>query len=338
MLLTAIMAIVLTAPQLASAATVTGTITDSATGQPIAGAEVIADRLFEPVAKATTDGSGNYELSLSPDKYTLAAFAEGYFIQGIGAEPGENVGPEYEIGALGMTGMNTAMVSEAAPYFWLEPPTMKWSHEARGGFRSMVLEISYGGSADLPEGWPGSADNMVVKIVDAEGRSVQPVRTGGQAWSFGSADGCSWFNSVKHPPDINRLRVIGYLQANPGYTKEAPIVPDYTGCKLSRLGVSRPVQINERKVFVQAALLDRLPFGTKVPGTVLISFNHGKPIRRHAADIAGGEYGEYVSSSALHHGRNTLRVRFRPRRGTVKAPPAKTIKFWLRTQSRRHRH
>jgi len=56
--------------------TLTGTVTDRDTSAPIAGAEVLVNG-----SSVRTDTSGNYQIALSPDSYTVIVSAEGYVQQ-----------------------------------------------------------------------------------------------------------------------------------------------------------------------------------------------------------------------------------------------------------------
>jgi hypothetical protein len=63
-------------------ASISGKVTDKKTGEPLAKAFVIADKLDGQKSIARTDSSGSYLLDkLSAGKYELSAFAFGYFLQ-----------------------------------------------------------------------------------------------------------------------------------------------------------------------------------------------------------------------------------------------------------------
>ncbi len=62
----------------ATGGTLSGTITDTATGLPISGAQVTADNGVRPFT-TSTDGDGNYEMLLAAGDYTVSAAAFGYF-------------------------------------------------------------------------------------------------------------------------------------------------------------------------------------------------------------------------------------------------------------------
>ena len=73
--------------------TLSGQVTDAATGQPVENASVIVANLENvSVSVATTDSSGNYELSLEPGLYAVGAVVAGYepaLEQGVTVLPNE---------------------------------------------------------------------------------------------------------------------------------------------------------------------------------------------------------------------------------------------------------
>lgn len=323
----------------AVAATISGTVTDGETGAAIGGAEVMTMLDNEPIATAITDTAGRWEVSVSPGSYDFTVFAPGYYIQGIGARPAQNKGPSSTVGALGLTGVDAALVSSAKPYVGLSPATLEWSHAPHKPFRSMVISMAFGAYVAIPSFWP--ADQLTYKLVDARGRPFNeyvmhaPIDAGGgepfggggggESLPMGSTEGCSFFGTSKRRPDVEHLSVVAFLDSAPTYSAHEPVAVDSSGCARTRLKLRKPFAHNRHEVFVSVELQHRLPVGVSADGTLFLSFNGGKPvvIRQKAPSISIAK----VLRARIHRGINRLKVWFQPRGDSIKPPQPKTIKF-----------
>lgn len=78
--------------------TLTGSVTDSTSGQPLAGATIRADDGTEPQA-VTTDAQGAYTLPLPTGNYTLTVSASGYFTEStsVTVSPGQTVTTDFAL-------------------------------------------------------------------------------------------------------------------------------------------------------------------------------------------------------------------------------------------------
>ena len=66
------------APLYAANGTLTGTVTNASSGQPISGALIQVNRSGSLVASTTTNSSGTYSISVASNTYDVTASATGY--------------------------------------------------------------------------------------------------------------------------------------------------------------------------------------------------------------------------------------------------------------------
>ena len=342
----------------ALAVQVSGTITDHGTGAPIQGVEITADLMSvgegeltgltvgHPVGRAETNSAGRYEVQVPSGMYSIWAEAPGYFTQGLGAPTGNNASPELEVGASGLVGLDASMVPDTSPYIGLFPTIMRWSHEPKQSFRSMVLLLEYGGFAAIPSGWP--YQHLISHVTDSGGKPIWPsfltiddlVPPGGEGEGgtnnpIGSADGCSFFGSSKRQPDVHHLKVVSYLESDPSLRAEEAITPDFSECTVTKLTVIRPSPFHRRQLDLSAQLVDRLPSDDPVPGTMRFIVDGGRPVTVHVKDATGTV--SKVVRRHTHPGRNRVVVYFEPSVSTVTPPPAKHLTFRIPRPHRHHR-
>lgn len=344
---------------LASAATISGTITDHSTGAPIPGAEVTVDlvsagegeaaglEVGRPIAYPETDAGGHWETQGPAGTYWIFAKAPGYFWQGVGAPTGNNGTVELKVGDAGLA-IDTQMVPDNSPFLGLFPTTMRWSNNPKEGFRSMVLFMEYGGFAAIPSGW--SEQHLVTEIVDGAGRPVWPkemtktnlVPPGGEgegapSQEFGSSGGCEFYNSTKERPDVEHLRVLSYLESNPSIRVEEAITPDFSECAKTRLKLWHPqIEPGRRiKMLLAATIEDRLPEGEKVPGVLRFVVNGHKPIYVRVKDATELDF-TAKGSRLIHPGKNKVVASFAPSSNTLTAPASKHLIFRASRAAFRH--
>jgi len=345
--------------EVALAVQVSGTITDHGTGAPIQGVEITADLMSagegelagltvgQPVGRAETNSAGRYEVQVPSGMYSIWAEAPGYFTQGLGAPTGNNASPDLEVGESGLLGLDASMVPDASPYIGLFPTIMRWSHEPKAPFRSMVLYLDFGGFAALPASW--SSQHLISHITDAQGRPIWTsaltvddlVPPGGEGeggannW-VGSADGCEFFGSSKQKPDVEHLRVVTFLESDPSLKAEEAITPDRSECAVTRLTVSRPLPLRRSQLDLSVQLLDRLPSGDPVPGTMRFIVDGGRPVTVQVKDATAPM--SKIVRRHTHPGRNRVTVSFEASISTVTAPPAEHVTFGIPRPHRHHRH
>lgn len=344
------------APSAALAASVSGTITDNATGAPIQGVTVSVNGLqsedelggsFWPqVGQVETDSAGRWEMLVPPGEYMIEAKAPGYYWQGVGSPTGNNASVELEVGEPGLTGLSTSMVQDTSPFVGVFPTVMRWSHEPKASFASMVIYLEYGGFAAVPKGWTG--EHVISQILDARGRPLwpkgitidEPVLDGGEGegaaqFSMGSAEGCNFFSSYEgHRPDVRHLRIRSYLKSDPSVKAEEVIAPDFSACKATRLAVNRPIRLDRHtRLELTAHLVDRLPGKEKVPGTMKFVVDGRRPVSIHTGDATS-----YVTRTVpddTHRGWNRVKVYFEPSLPITTAPPPQTLRFKVHRPGRR---
>ncbi len=343
----------------ASAATLSGSITDHWSGGPISGAEVTVDRVSAgegeaaglevgtPVAYPETDAAGHWEAQVQPGSYWIFAKASGYFWQGLGAPTGNNGTVEIKVGEAGLA-LATQMVPDSSPFLGVFPTVMRWTNEPKNGFRAMTLSMEYGGFAAIPSGW--SSQTLVTEIIDAEGRPIWPkelTRTnvvppggegeGGPNSTLGSADGCEFFGSTKERPDVGDLRVLTYLSSNPSIRAEEAISPDFTECSKTELEIQNPQFFlgHRIKMFLGATIVDRLPIDQKVPGVMRYIVNGHKPIYVRVKNATDPE-ATAKASRQIHPGKNRVVASFKPSVDTVTAPAEAHLIFRVPRADFRH--
>jgi hypothetical protein len=346
---------------LASAAQLSGTITDHWTGAPIEYAQLTVDLVRagegaaagleegRPVARPETDAAGHWEAQVQPGVYWIFVEAGGYYTQGLGAPTGNNGTVEIKVGEGGLS-LDAQMVPNGSPFIGLFPAVMRWTHEPKQGFRTMVLTMEYGGFAAIPSGWP--YQHLVTEVTDAKGRPVWPkamTRTdlvppggegeGGTDPMYGSASGCEFYNSTKERPNVEHLYVVSYLESNPSIRAEEQIVPDRSECSQTQLEIWNPQIFGGRRVrmMLGATIEDRLPEEKKVPGVMRFVVNGHKPIYVRVRNATEPEFTS-KGSSQIHPGRNKVAVSFKPSVDTVTAPAPKRLGFNVPRSDFRHRH
>jgi hypothetical protein len=96
--------------------TVSGVVTSSVTGEPIAGASVYALGGSENYGAVMTDSAGQWTRQLAPGSYLLRVEASGYYLQFIGAVPADSSAPgEEQITAGGSNQFDAALVPNTGP-------------------------------------------------------------------------------------------------------------------------------------------------------------------------------------------------------------------------------
>lgn len=353
----------LAAPAAAQAqeVTVSGTVTSSVTGEPIAGASVYALGGGENYGAVMTNSAGQWSRQLAPGSYWLHVEASGYYLQPIGVAPADSSAPgEEQITSGGANQFNAALVPASGPYVGVSEATLSFSHATSFGppgtppspqpFAAMVYQFRYGAYAALPPTWP--ADELFARLVDAAGGVVTEARpteitAGGgggasNAFGSGSAVGCEFRlgNADWEPAE---LRAEAYVASEAQQPASQPLTINSSGCEQMELKASWQKPVSRERALLELAIYGRAPDNAPVAGTATFLVDgRGRMTAPESSGVGNGvayEPSERASVNVarlLHTGSNTVRAEFTPSVTGYDAPAPLTVDVRV-ASARRHR-
>ena len=342
--------------------TVSGVVTSSVRGEPIAGASVYALGSGENYGAVMTDSAGQWTRQLAPGSYLLHVEASGYYLQPIGAAPADSSAPgEEQITAGGSNQFNAALVPNAGPYVGVSEATLSWSPATSSGppgtqpspqpFASMVYQFRYGAYAALPPTWP--ADELFARLVDTSGSVVSegrggleiPAAGGGgatNAFGSGSAVGCEFSQGSAHWEPA-QLRAEAYVASTAQQVVSQPLAINSSGCEQMKLKASWLRPVSRKRALLELAIYGRAPNNAPVAGTATFLVDgRGRMTVSESSGAGNGvayEPSERASVNVvrlLHAGSNTVRAEFTPSVTGYDAPAPLTVDVRV-ASSRGHR-
>jgi hypothetical protein len=316
----------------AGTATVTGQITDAATGAPLAGVSVEVQPLTAGYAggSATTDVNGDYSIAVSPQRYSIFALPDLslYYPQYLGGpvggvDPPVSVDPPTPGTVLTMTasGPNVyglALTPATNPFVGFTGFGLMWtpvradSADPHPPFNEMSLTIGYSASAALPPGWP--ADVLITQLKDGTSiidQQAAPLAAADDGTIGGGGIGsgesaitvdCGGFSRGGTYIRTSQLTVTAYLQSDPSVTTTVTPTVDDAACRATKLEV---VRVDERG-WVGLTVLRRA--GLNVVGIARLKLDDGRAITRRITR----EHTLIDLRPLLRHGINTVVTNFTP--------------------------